>query len=73
MMAILCGQRTGSLRGQFENMPSDNSMAFVLVQHLAPTYRSMLADLLGKVAAMPVVEAEDSMPAEANRFYVIPP
>ena len=48
-------------------------MAFVLVQHLAPAHKSMLADLLGKVTAMPVVEAEDGTRAEANRVYVIPP
>jgi two-component system, chemotaxis family, CheB/CheR fusion protein len=57
----------------FENMPVDSGMAFVLVQHLAPTHKSILADLLGKVTVMPVIEAEDGTPAEANRVYVIPP
>ena len=57
----------------FENMPPDSGMTFVLVQHLAPAHKSMLADLLGKVTVMPVLEAEDGTPAEANKVYVIPP
>ncbi|UVK42002.1 PAS domain-containing protein [Mesorhizobium sp. AR07] len=57
----------------FANMPTDGGMAFVLVQHLAPDHRSMLADILGKVTAMKVVEAEDGMPVAANAVYVIPP
>jgi two-component system, chemotaxis family, CheB/CheR fusion protein len=48
-------------------------MAFVLVQHLAPDHKSMLAGLLGKMTAMPVTEAEDGMSVVANRVYVIPP
>jgi two-component system CheB/CheR fusion protein len=54
-------------------MPADSGMAFVLVQHLAPAHKSMLAGLLGKVTTMPVIEAEDGTPADANRVYVIPP
>jgi two-component system, chemotaxis family, CheB/CheR fusion protein len=48
-------------------------MAFVLVQHLAPDHKSMLAALLGKMTAMPVTEAEDGMSVVANSVYVIPP
>jgi two-component system, chemotaxis family, CheB/CheR fusion protein len=57
----------------FENMPADSGMAFVLVQHLAPDHKSLLAVLLGKMTAMPVTEAEDGMSVVANRVYVIPP
>ncbi len=57
----------------FTNMPSDSGMAFVLVQHLSPDHKSLLANLVGKTTAMNVVEAEDAMPVAANRVYVIPP
>jgi two-component system, chemotaxis family, CheB/CheR fusion protein len=57
----------------FENMPADSGMAFVLVQHLDPAHKSVLADLLGKVTAMPVIEAEDATLVDANKVYVIPP
>jgi two-component system CheB/CheR fusion protein len=57
----------------FSAMPTDSGMAFVLVQHLSPDHKSMLAEILGRVTAMPVVEAADGMAVDAGRVYVIPP
>lgn len=51
----------------FTNMPSDSGLAFVVVQHLSPDHKSLLADLIGRVTAMPVAEAVDDMPVAANR------
>ena len=48
-------------------------MAFVLVQHLDPSHRSMLTELLRPHTAMPVVEATDGMRAEPNHIFIIPP
>src|SRR6266478_3050777 len=36
-----------------QNLPSRTGMAFVIVQHLDPHHASRLANLLGKVTAMP--------------------
>lgn len=55
------------------HMPPNSGMAFVLVQHLAPDHRSILTELLSKVTAMPVIEAEDGMAVDADRVLVIPP
>lgn len=57
----------------FANMPPDSGMAFVLVQHLSPDHKSMLANLIGRATTMPVVEAENNMPIASNTAYVIPP
>lgn len=62
-----------AFRSFFSNMPPDSGMAFVLVQHLSPEHKSMLADLVGKATPMPVLEAEDNTPIAANTVYVIPP
>ncbi len=32
----------------FKNMPSDSGMAFIVVQHLDPTHKGMLPELLGQ-------------------------
>jgi two-component system CheB/CheR fusion protein len=48
-------------------------MGFVLVQHLAPTHVSMLAELLSRATKMPVSEVEDEPVVEPNQIYVIPP
>ena len=57
----------------FAHLPPDSGMAFVLVQHLSPDHESMLTEILGRAAPIPVVLAEDGLRVEPNRVYVIPP
>ncbi|MEQ9491530.1 MAG: CheR family methyltransferase [Alphaproteobacteria bacterium] len=54
-------------------LPPDTGMAFILVQHLDPTHKSMMVDLLAGSTAMPVLQATHGMKVQANHFYVIPP
>jgi two-component system CheB/CheR fusion protein len=54
-------------------MPPDSGMGFVIIQHLEPTRKSLLAELLGKQTKMPVVEISDGMRVEPNRVHVIIP
>lgn len=54
-------------------MPADSGMGFVIVQHLEPNRKSLLAELLGKHTAMPVVQVEDGMTVEPDHVYVIVP
>lgn len=56
-----------------KHLPADTGMAFVVVQHLAPTHESMLAELLARETMMPVKEIQDGMVVEPNHLYVIPP
>jgi len=55
------------------SVPERSGMAFVVVQHLDPTYRGMLAELLQRNTPMPVVQAKDRMAVEPDHVYVIPP
>ncbi len=57
----------------FTHMPSDSGIAFVLVQHLDPTHRSILSELVRRYTSMDVMEVEDAMPLEPNTIFVIPP
>ncbi len=54
-------------------LPSNTGMAFVIIQHLAPDHKSLLAEILGKYSALPVTEIQDGMQVEANHVYMIPP
>ncbi len=54
-------------------LPADTGMAFVLVQHLAPTHTSALAEILSRATTMPVTEVRDELKVEPNCVYVIPP
>ena len=62
-----------AFRHFLERLPPDTGMAFVYVQHLDPARKSLLVELLGRVARIPVLLAEDGMRLEPNRVYVIPP
>ena len=57
----------------FAKMPPDSGMAFILIQHLDPTHKSMLPELVGRFTAMPVHEIANEMPVLPNNVYVIPP
>src|SRR6266851_964059 len=62
-----------ALEAFFKAVPQDNGMAFVVVTHLDPNRESMLAGILGRATEMPVVNARDGEPAEAQHVYVLPP
>jgi two-component system CheB/CheR fusion protein len=59
----------------FSGMPADTDpgMAFILVQHLAPDHKSLLADLIRRHTRMQVSEVEDGMMVHPNCAYIIPP
>jgi len=57
----------------FKTIPADSGMAFVLISHLDPGHESMLSDILQRITAMPVHEAQDQITIEANHVYTIPP
>ncbi len=55
------------------NTPPDSGLAYVVVQHLDPTHKAMLVELLQRATTMPVREAGESMRVERDSVYVIPP
>ncbi|MBD2139664.1 PAS domain-containing protein [Anabaena sp. FACHB-1237] len=55
------------------HLPTDTGMGFVLVQHINPQAKSMLAEILSRTTQMPVVEAGHDMSVEPNNIYIIPP
>jgi two-component system CheB/CheR fusion protein len=59
----------------FSGMPADvdPGMAFVLIQHLSPDNKSILADLIRRYTRMQVFEVEDGMSVQPNCVYIIPP
>jgi len=54
------------------DLPADSGLAIVFVSHLDPKHHSMLAEILAQATAMPVSEAAEGMPVEANHVYVMP-
>jgi two-component system CheB/CheR fusion protein len=48
-------------------------VAFVVIQHLAPSHQSLLTEILSRATALPVRLAENGLLIEAGHVYVIPP
>jgi len=62
-----------SLEQLFSAIPADTGMAFVVVQHLSPDFRSVMDELIARHSEMPVRIAEDGVLVEANNVYLMPP
>ena len=56
-----------------KHVPAGSGLAFVIVQHLDPTHKGILVELLQRVTPMPVVQAKDRLKVAPDRVYVIPP
>jgi len=56
----------------FTHVPVDSGMAFVVIQHLDPAHKGMLAELLQRYTKMPVCVVTDSLTVKPNSVYVIP-
>ena len=74
---LICG--IGASAGGLEaferflrRLPLDSGLAYVLVQHLDPQHESILAELLGRAAAIPVGFARDGQCIERDHVYVMP-
>ncbi|MEO6865141.1 MAG: chemotaxis protein CheB, partial [Gemmatimonadaceae bacterium] len=57
----------------FRHVPPHTGLAYVIVQHLSPTHESILAELIGRRAAIPIHQAANGMRVEMDCAYVIPP
>ena len=56
-----------------KNVPDKSGMAYVVVQHLDPTQKGMLPELLQRISKMKVFQVEDLMKVKPDCVYVIPP
>lgn len=57
----------------FTNVPKDCGMAFVVIQHLDPTYPGIMPELLQRITTLKVYQATDNLKVKLNCVYVIPP
>lgn len=62
-----------ALQQFFVRMPENSGISFVVIQHLSPDYKSLMADILGKHTAMAVLQVENGMEVKPDTVYLIPP
>ena len=73
---VAIGASAGGLEAVSEllaALPATSDMAYVVIQHLDPEHKSLLAEILTKKTRMPVVEIHEGLGIEPAHVYVIPP
>lgn len=77
LFIIGVGSSAGGLEALQEflsHLPSQlDNFAIIIAQHLSPTYKSLLDQLLGRETHLQVVKAENNMFLESGKVYITPP
>ncbi|MGD0585588.1 MAG: chemotaxis protein CheB, partial [Oryzomonas sp.] len=55
------------------HVPENSGMAFVIIQHLDPTHKGIMPELLQRTTKMEVFQVKDRLRVKPNCVYVIPP
>ena len=55
------------------NVPANCGMAFVIIQHLDPTRKGIMSQLLQRATKLRVTQVKDRTPVRPDCVYVIPP
>lgn len=62
-----------ALEDFFSHVPVACNIAFVVIQHLDPTHKGIMPELLQRTTPMTVTQADNHMKVQPNCVYVIPP
>jgi two-component system CheB/CheR fusion protein len=62
-----------ALERLFKAMPADTGMAFVVIQHLSPDFKSLMDELLARFTRMTVLKVVEPTTVAANSIYLLPP
>src|SRR5579871_6222876 len=62
-----------ALERLFAHMPLDSGMAFVVIQHLSPDFRSLMDELLARHTRIPIARVENGVEVAPNVIYLMPP
>jgi two-component system CheB/CheR fusion protein len=62
-----------ALQQLFKPLPMDCGLSFVVIQHLSPTYKSAMDQLLSRATALPVIQIENNLKVEPGHIYLSPP
>jgi two-component system CheB/CheR fusion protein len=62
-----------ALKKFLSNIPENNGMAFIIVQHMDPTHESSLVEILSRYTSMKVQQVKDGVQVMVEQVYIIPP
>jgi two-component system CheB/CheR fusion protein len=61
-----------ALESFFRSMPANTGMAFVVIQHLSPDFKSHMEELLSRQTSIPVHRVDDGVQVQPDCIYLIP-
>ena len=62
-----------ALSALVKGLPKNNNSAYLVAQHLSPTHKTMLVDLLSRDTHLPVVDAQHGQYIQPDTVYITPP
>lgn len=62
-----------ALQEFFKSVSLQSGVAYVVVQHLSPDYKSLMDELLARHTKLPIKKIESGMEIQPNTIYLIPP
>ena len=62
-----------ALRAFIRELPFDLPATYIVAQHTAPLYPSLLSQIIGRETKMNVVDVTDALAPRANCVYIAPP
>ncbi|MEM6646385.1 MAG: chemotaxis protein CheB [Bacteroidota bacterium] len=62
-----------ALKAFFDNVPEACPHSFIIIQHLSPDYKTMMAELLARNTRLPIHEVINGMVIEPGSIYLITP
>ncbi len=71
---VAIGASAGGLKpilAFFDSTPNDHA-TYIILQHLHPEFKSLMADILKKHSKLEIVEAEQGILIEGNKVYMLP-
>ena len=60
-----------ALERLFDSLPADSGSAFIVIQHLSPAHKSMMANLLARHTRMPVVMVEQDLHRQLMELQLV--
>lgn len=62
-----------ALEAFFDHVPRDSGLAYVVIQHLSPDFKSLMDELLSRHTQVPIHRVTDGMQVESDAIYLLPP
>ena len=75
LVVVGIGSSAGGLEALqvfLSKLSSDLNCSYIIAQHLSPTHRSMMVDLLGRITNIPVIEVQNGMVIKEKTIYMTP-